>query len=320
MEQNERYVPIGDSRLFVVERGTGFPVVVLHGGPGLDHTEFGDYLDPLTDHYRLVLVDQRAQGRSDVTPPSTWTLAQMAADVTALGDALGYGPYAVLGHSYGAFVALQQAVDFPGLPAGTIVSGGVPSAKYLDGVESALASFEPEDLRAQVAASWAAEETVETPEEFKRILDDQMPFHFADPRDPRIADYNARTAGMVTAPAVLRHFASAGVRRHRRRAAARRRDAPAAGARWAARPRVPGGGRARDGRRGAGVGAGHLREQRAHDVRRGAGPLPRGRTGLPGPRPAVGHGATAAQVRAANWRNSQGRSSRAPLPLMCTPS
>ena len=210
MEQNERYVPIGDSRLFVVERGTGFPVVVLHGGPGLDHAEFGDYLDPLTDHYRLVLVDQRAQGRSDVTPPETWTLTQMAADVTALGDALGYGPYAVLGHSYGAFVALQQAVDFPGLPCGTIVSGGVPSAKYLDGVEYALASFEPEDLREQVAASWAAEETVETPEEFKRIIDDQMPFHFADPRDPRIADYNARTAGMVTAPAVLRHFASAG--------------------------------------------------------------------------------------------------------------
>lgn len=207
VEHTERLVPAGDTRLNVEERGSGFPVLVLHGGPGLDHHEFGDYLDPLTDHYRLVLVDLRAQGLSDPAPEATWTIAQMAADVTALASSLGYGPYAVLGHSYGAFVALQHAVDFPGEPTGTVVSGGVPSAKYLDGIEPALAGFEPEELREQVAASWAAEETVSTPEELKRILDDQMPFHFADPRDPRIADYNARTAGMVTSPAVLRHFA-----------------------------------------------------------------------------------------------------------------
>jgi proline iminopeptidase len=208
VEQNERYVDIGDTRLFVVERGAGFPVLLLHGGPGLDHHEFADYLDPLTDHYRLVLVDQRAHGRSDDSPPETWSLKQMAADVSALGDALGYGPYAVLGHSYGAFVALQHAVDFPGDPAGSIVSGGLPSTSYLERLEGALAAFQPEDLREQVSASWAAEATVESPEALKRLLDEQMPFHFADPRDPRIADFNARTAGMVGAPAVLRHFAT----------------------------------------------------------------------------------------------------------------
>ena len=208
MEQNERYVDIGDTRLFVVERGSGFPVLVLHGGPGLDHHEFDDYLDPLTDHYRLVLVDQRAHGRSDKAPPETWTLSRMAADVGALGEALGYGPYAVLGHSYGSFVALQHAVDFPGDAAGTIVSSGVPSVRFLAGISDALAVFEPAELREQVAASWAAETTVQTDEELKRLLDAQMPFHFADPRDPRIADYNTRTAAMVGAPEVLRHFAA----------------------------------------------------------------------------------------------------------------
>ena len=46
-----RSVPIDDCSLWVVERGPadGFPVVVVHGGPGLDHHEFGDYLDPLTE-------------------------------------------------------------------------------------------------------------------------------------------------------------------------------------------------------------------------------------------------------------------------------
>lgn len=209
MDQNERYVEVGDTKLFVVERGDGFPVLVLHGGPGLDHHMFADYLDPLTDHYRLVLVDQRAQGRSEPCPPETWTLKQMAADVQALGDALGYGPYAVLGHSYGAFVALQHAVDFTGQPAGTVVSSGLPSARYLDALGDRLAAFEPEDLRDQVTASWEAEASVTSAEEVERLLADQAPWHFADPRDPRIADYNARTAGLAGSPDVLRHFATA---------------------------------------------------------------------------------------------------------------
>src|SRR5919204_5155845 len=77
-------VDIGDTKLFVEERGSGFPLIVLHGGPGLDHHEFGDYLDPLGDPYRLLFGDQRAQGRSERAPEDTWTLERMAADVAAL--------------------------------------------------------------------------------------------------------------------------------------------------------------------------------------------------------------------------------------------
>ncbi len=60
-------VRIDDCSLWVAGRGPedGFPLIVLHGGPGLDHHEFGDYLDPVCDDgVRLLLVDQRAQGRS----------------------------------------------------------------------------------------------------------------------------------------------------------------------------------------------------------------------------------------------------------------
>ena len=208
MRQTERYVDVGDTRLYVVERGAGFPLLCLHGGPGLDHHMFADYLDPLTDSYRLVLVDQRAQGRSDRAPRETWTLERMAADVSALAAALGHDAYAVLGHSYGAFVALQHAVDFSGEPAGTVVSSGLPSARFLDGLDDRLAAFEPVELRDQVTKSWADEAAVATPEQLKTLLDAQMPWHFADPRDPRIADYNERTAGLVGSPEVLRHFAN----------------------------------------------------------------------------------------------------------------
>ncbi len=203
-----RHVPIGDTRLFVEERGRGAPLLVLHGGPGLDHHMFGDYLDPLAEQFRLVFVDQRSQGQSDRTSPETWSIEQMAADVGALAEALGLERFAVLGHSYGAFVALQHAVDFPGEAALTIVSSGIPSAHYLEYVDANLAAFEPESMRAQVKSSWEREMTAQTEDEVASLLHDQFPFHFADPLDPRIADYERRTAGGRYAPDLLRHFAT----------------------------------------------------------------------------------------------------------------
>ncbi len=206
-ELSGQHVSIGDTRLYLVERGQGYPLIVLHGGPGLDHCMFGDYLDPLADRYRLILVDQRSQGRSDRAPESTWSLRQMAADVVSLAQTLSLERYAVLGHSYGPFVALQNAVDFPGQVAQTIVSSGIPSARFLEHVAHNLETFEPLELREQVRASWARESSVATRQEMDALLHDQLPFQFADPLDPRIEEYERRTAGAVTSPDVLRHFA-----------------------------------------------------------------------------------------------------------------
>lgn len=205
--ESGRHVAIGDTRLYVVERGNGMPLIVLHGGPGLDHHEFADYLDPLADRCQLILVDQRGQGKSDKVPEATLTLEQMAADVSALAHALGLERYVVLGHSYGAFVALQHAISFPGAAAATIVSSGIPSARFLASVEQNLQAFEPAELREQVIASWARERDATTQEDVAAIMHDQMPFHFANPRDPRIAEFERRSGEAVYAPDVLRYFA-----------------------------------------------------------------------------------------------------------------
>jgi proline iminopeptidase len=210
-EPEGRFVDIGDVRLWVVERGPqdGYPIVVLHGGPGMDHHMFGDYLDPLTEHgYRLVLVDQRGQGRSDAGDPSRWTLLNMSEDVVSLARAMGWTGYAVLGHSYGAFVALQNAVDFPGMASQTIVSSGLPSSSYLEEVWRNLEAFEPVELRERVTSSWEREPHARTQEDVAALMHDQMPFQFGDPLDPRIEEYERRTADAVYAPTVLRHFAA----------------------------------------------------------------------------------------------------------------
>ncbi len=215
MPPEGRLLPVHDTSLYVVERGApdALPVLCLHGGPGMDHTQWGCWLDPLTEdgRYRLVLIDQRAQGRSDRSaPPETWTLQTMASDVSGVAAALGADDYAVLGHSYGSFVALQHAVDAHGAARATVVSNGVPSSRYLDAVADNLAAFEPVELREQVSAAWARETSVVTEEGYRSLLVDQLPFHFADPRDPRIQDYVAAQADARYAPDMLRRFSVEG--------------------------------------------------------------------------------------------------------------
>ena len=65
-------IDVGDTRLHVTERGGGeLALFILHGGPGLDHTMFGSYLDALGDRCRLLLVDERGTGRSEPSAPET---------------------------------------------------------------------------------------------------------------------------------------------------------------------------------------------------------------------------------------------------------
>jgi len=207
IEHGSRYVSIGDTRLYIVERGDGYPIIILHGGPGMDHHMFGDYLDPLTDKYRLIFVDQRSQGRSDMTPENTWSLKKMAQDLFSLAKAMNLQNYAILGHSFGALVALQNAVDFPDQKVQTIISSGFPSSKFLEHVEHSLQIFEPKELKDKIAASWEREKSVETEEDVLCLLKDQMPFHFANPLTSLIEEYWERTSGARFAPKMLRHFA-----------------------------------------------------------------------------------------------------------------
>jgi proline iminopeptidase len=77
-------------------------------------------------------------------------------------------------------------------------------------VEKNLAAFEPQELRRQVTESWAKEQDARTAEDFAAPMHDQWPFHFANPRDPRIQEYERRTAETVFSPDILRVFSANG--------------------------------------------------------------------------------------------------------------
>jgi proline iminopeptidase len=99
-------------------------------------------------------------------------------------------------------------VDFPGAAERTIVSSGLPSARFLEALDATLAAFEPVELRERVTSSWEREKHVRRQEEVTALLHDQLPFHFGNPRDAVIAEYERRTTGAAYSPEVLRHFAN----------------------------------------------------------------------------------------------------------------
>jgi len=73
------------AELFYLEVGKGVPCLVMHGGLGVDHTQFRDGLDPLGDVLRLVYYDHRSNGRSGRPPIETLTLERSPTTPTRCG-------------------------------------------------------------------------------------------------------------------------------------------------------------------------------------------------------------------------------------------
>jgi proline iminopeptidase len=185
-----------------------YPLIVLHGGPGFDHTEMHPWLDPLSDTFRLIYVDQRGQGRSERVDPSTLTLLRLAQDVSGLAAALDLERYVLLGHSFGAFVALAHAVEL-GEASHYVISGGSASfAKSSSEIEENLARFEPAALREQVSQSLALEPAAKTQADVERIWEMQAPFHFATSQCEAYERYMDASANAIYAPEVLAYFAT----------------------------------------------------------------------------------------------------------------
>jgi len=92
--------------------GHGYPLVLMHGGPGLDYKTMLPLL-PLADQFTLVFYDHRCNGHSVGVDVTTMTLDNLTADADALRHELGYGKWAVLGHSFGGNVALEYALRYP---------------------------------------------------------------------------------------------------------------------------------------------------------------------------------------------------------------
>lgn len=108
-------------------------LVLLHGGPGLDHSIYKPAFAALADIAQVVFLDHRGNGRSDPGPQESWTLAQWGDDVHAFCEALGIARPIIYGASFGGTVALAYATRHPTHPAKLILTSTEAAGDtYLD--------------------------------------------------------------------------------------------------------------------------------------------------------------------------------------------
>ncbi len=210
MSDSERLVELEDGGVLnVVEIGNGYPVIVLHGGPGLDHHMFRPWLDPLGEQgLRLILVDMRGQGGAPRVDPETLSVTVFAQDVDRLARAMELESFALMGHSFGGIVALAHALERGSASHYVISSGAASSEALMAEVEREIERFEPASMRDQIRKSWDDEATVETVAQARELMAAQWPFHFWEMGDA----YRTFTErdDVVYSPEVLRHFAANG--------------------------------------------------------------------------------------------------------------
>jgi len=96
-------------------------LLLLHGGPGFDHSLYKPAYTALADVAQIIYLDHRGNGRSDWGAKDAWTLAQWGDDVVGFCAALGIERPIVLGTSFGGKVAMAYATRHPAHPTKLIL-------------------------------------------------------------------------------------------------------------------------------------------------------------------------------------------------------
>jgi pimeloyl-ACP methyl ester carboxylesterase len=120
-----QFLEVNGVRLHYVERGSGAPLVLLHGnGSMIQDFESSGLIDLAAKNYRVIVFDRPGFGHSDRPRNVVWTPAAQAELINSALHRLGVSHAIVLGHSWGASVAVALALKYPTLVQGLVLASG----------------------------------------------------------------------------------------------------------------------------------------------------------------------------------------------------
>jgi len=119
------FLDINGVRLHYVERGAGEPLVLLHGnGSLIQDFESSGLIEWGAKNYRVIVFDRPGFGHSDRPRDVIWTPVAQAELINKALQRLGVSHALVLGHSWGASVAIALALKHPELVRGLVLASG----------------------------------------------------------------------------------------------------------------------------------------------------------------------------------------------------
>lgn len=167
-------------------------VLLLHGGPGMDHSGFKPEFHELADIAQLIYVDHSGQGRSDATPQDRWTLDEWADDIIGFIDALEIENPIIHGWSFGGMVAMNLASRYPDR-AQKVILQSTAARMDLDRVVDAFELLAGDEAADVARAFWSTP----TADSMAKYMEVCLPAYSPTPIDPEAM------ARMVMTPALL---------------------------------------------------------------------------------------------------------------------
>jgi pimeloyl-ACP methyl ester carboxylesterase len=120
-----QFLEVDGVRLHYVERGSGEPLVLLHGnGSMIEDFEASGLVGLAATTHRVIVFDRPGFGHSDRPRNVLWTPDAQAELIKRALERLGVSHAIVLGHSWGASVAVALALKYPALLRGLILASG----------------------------------------------------------------------------------------------------------------------------------------------------------------------------------------------------
>jgi len=185
MYHHSGLLKVNGTKLFYEVMGSGTPILVLHGGPGLDHSYFLPQITPLAQHFKLIFFDQRASGKSDAHVDSTtMSVKTFVADIDGVRRALHLGKVNLLGHSFGGLLAMRYALAHPDRLNSLILVNPTPATSAMrDSSETVIRRrISPTDSLAMARIRSSKEFKAGAPEAMVRFFRVFCRPLFADPR------------------------------------------------------------------------------------------------------------------------------------------
>jgi len=134
VEISEETAEINGVKHYIKKMGSGEPIVVIHGGPGIFHNYLVPHFKTLAQYYQVIFYDQRASGQTEFPEDtSSINIATYVEDLEGLRNHLKIDKLNLLGHSWGALVALKYGIKNPSKLNKLILVSPAPSnSDYFD--------------------------------------------------------------------------------------------------------------------------------------------------------------------------------------------
>jgi len=166
--------------------GSGKPLVVVHGGLGMDHRYLYDWFVPLANHFQLIFIDLPGNGMSSqLRNADSFSIECLADVLEVMRNKIVKKKIFLLGHSYGGFVSAVYAIRYPeALKKMIIVSGALDLSSQNNNSLNIASNTLPNKNRRILNIP------VKSNEDFKRFISHALPLYFFDKK--KVCEFNLK--------------------------------------------------------------------------------------------------------------------------------